>query len=191
MAAMEEEWPLDPAAGSSSPRLPVSSPPQTGDASFGLDPSADVEHHVEGHRWLPEFDWVAPRLSARSIRAGSTSSRAASRQSTGKGHRSRVEQHAGEAPVEKAKPDESGVKEQPRPGTMPTRPPTGSLTLSIFSPGISLTRRAALLASSITVNAALPFLNGIMLGTGEIVARALIVPVLFIGWTWARQKYSN
>ncbi|PWN28052.1 hypothetical protein BDZ90DRAFT_259879 [Jaminaea rosea] len=69
-----------------------------------------------------------------------------------------------------------------------SRPPTGSLSLSIFSPNISFRRRMSLLASSLAVNACLPFVNGIMLGTGEIVARAVLVPTLLIGWSWIRQR---
>lgn len=53
-----------------------------------------------------------------------------------------------------------------------------------------MTRRLSLLASSLLVNAGLPFVNGVMLGTGEIVARAVVVPVLLIGWTWARQRLA-
>lgn len=172
----------------SSPTVP--SPP-VGDASFGLDPSADVQHHLEGHRWLPELDWHVPlHLSARSARTSSRrASRSGSRRSTS---RAKPAAAAALAHSEEHSTSDDGDEEAaPAAGTMRTRPPTGSLSFSIFSSGVSWTRRLSLFASSITVNAALPFVNGVMLGTGEIVARALIVPVIFIGWNWLRQKTAD
>lgn len=158
-------------------------PPETpldGDASFGLDPSADVDHHLEGHRWLPEFkDLPRPHFPA-----------------TVPAHHSRRREHSEQRQTGRSRSrspsyDSNDAANKPsRPGTMPTRPPTGSLSLSIFTSGISMTRRLSLLASSLFVNAGLPFVNGVMLGTGEIVARAVVVPVLLIGWTWARQRLA-
>ncbi|KAK0540057.1 hypothetical protein OC835_000855 [Tilletia horrida] len=60
----------------------------------------------------------------------------------------------------------------------PEMAPSGSLTLAALSPSSSLplSRRAALLASALAINLGLPFVNGIMLGFGEIVARTLLAP---------------
>ncbi|GAK68403.1 uncharacterized protein PAN0_085d6653 [Moesziomyces antarcticus] len=67
-------------------------------------------------------------------------------------------------------------------------PPTGSLTLAAFNPysTIPLPRRLALISSSVAINFGLPFLNGVMLGFGEIFARVILAPALGItGVGWA------
>lgn len=67
-------------------------------------------------------------------------------------------------------------------------PPTGSLTLAAFNPysSIPLPRRLALISSSVAINFGLPFLNGVMLGFGEIFARVILAPALGItGVGWA------
>ncbi|SJX64319.1 related to MIM1-mitochondrial protein required for outer membrane protein import [Sporisorium reilianum f. sp. reilianum] len=69
-----------------------------------------------------------------------------------------------------------------------TYPPTGSLTLAAFNPysAIPLSRRLALISGSILINLGLPFLNGVMLGFGEIFARVVVAPALGItGVGWA------
>lgn len=166
---------------SSSPDPPPETP-LDGDASFGLDPSADVDHHLEGHRWLPEFkDLPRPHFPA-TVPAHHPRRERSEQRHSGRS-RSKSPSHA-------SNDDANKPSSTTRPGTMPTRPPTGSLSLSIFTCGISVTRRLSLLASSLFVNAGLPFVNGVMLGTGEIVARAVVVPVLLIGWTWARQRLA-
>ena len=70
----------------------------------------------------------------------------------------------------------------------PQYQPSGSLTLAALSPSsnMSLARRAALLTSSLLINLGLPFINGVMLGFGEIFARVIIAPALGItniGWS--------
>lgn len=70
----------------------------------------------------------------------------------------------------------------------PDYPPTGSLTLAAFNPhtAIPLSRRLALIAGSVFINLGLPFLNGVMLGFGEIFARVVVAPALGItGVGWA------
>lgn len=65
--------------------------------------------------------------------------------------------------------------------------PTGSLTLAALMPSsqMSLRRRLGIISASLFVNLGLPFVNGVMLGFGEIFARSLIAPVV-IGtvYTW-------
>ncbi|PWN42950.1 hypothetical protein IE81DRAFT_366138 [Ceraceosorus guamensis] len=56
--------------------------------------------------------------------------------------------------------------------------PSGSLTLAAFAPGLKWRRRLALLSATIGINLGLPFLNGVMLGFGEIFARAVLAPML-------------
>jgi hypothetical protein len=63
----------------------------------------------------------------------------------------------------------------------PNYAPSGSLTLAIFASGITWRRRSYLLLASLAINLGLPFLNGVMLGFGEIFARSVIAP--FIGLT--------
>ncbi|KDN53459.1 hypothetical protein K437DRAFT_72139 [Tilletiaria anomala UBC 951] len=59
-----------------------------------------------------------------------------------------------------------------------TPAPSGSLTRSIFTPGISPWRRASLLLASLAINLGLPFINGVMVGFGEIFARSVLAPKL-------------
>lgn len=55
--------------------------------------------------------------------------------------------------------------------------PTGELTLAaILSPGVPWKRRMLLLTAVVAINIGLPFINGVMLGFGEIFARAFIAP---------------
>ncbi|PWY97070.1 hypothetical protein BCV70DRAFT_167744 [Testicularia cyperi] len=71
--------------------------------------------------------------------------------------------------------------------TVPDHPPTGSLTVAAFNPysNIPLARRLSLISGSVFINLGLPFLNGVMLGFGEIFARVVLAPALGItrvGW---------
>jgi len=61
---------------------------------------------------------------------------------------------------------------------MPQYPPSGSLTLAIFAKNISWQRRGYLLLASIAINLGLPFINGVMLGFGEIFARSIVAPYI-------------
>lgn len=79
--------------------------------------------------------------------------------------------------------------EPPTPTPVPAPAPTGELTLAaIWSPGLSWSRRALLLTATVAINIGLPFINGIMLGFGEIFARAFLAPVL--GLAPPLQRYS-
>lgn len=60
------------------------------------------------------------------------------------------------------------------------RVPLPSVTLSIFSPGLSARARALAIASSIAINFVLPFINGVMLGFGEIFAKNFVAPLFGI-----------
>ncbi|PIL35797.1 hypothetical protein GSI_02527 [Ganoderma sinense ZZ0214-1] len=65
----------------------------------------------------------------------------------------------------------------------PSQPPEESArtaTLSIFDPTLSPKTRALALLSSIAINVLLPFVNGVMLGFGEIFAKNVIVT--WLGW---------
>ena len=55
-----------------------------------------------------------------------------------------------------------------------------SVTAAIFDPNLSARTRVFALLSSITINMFLPFVNGVMLGFGEIFARNVIGP--YFGW---------
>ena len=69
--------------------------------------------------------------------------------------------------------------------------PTGELTLSfILSPGLSWRRRTLLFAAVIAINIGLPFINGLMLGFGEIFARAFIAPWIGLAPPLPINRYS-
>lgn len=55
-----------------------------------------------------------------------------------------------------------------------------SLTTAIFAPGITPRARVLALFSSLAINMFLPFVNGVMLGFGEIFARNVVGPLF--GW---------
>lgn len=60
---------------------------------------------------------------------------------------------------------------------VPPPAPTGELTIAaICAPGVSWQRRLFLVTATLAINLGLPFLNGVMLGFGEIFARAFIAP---------------
>ena len=80
-----------------------------------------------------------------------------------------------------------GDTETPAPVLAPA--PSGELTLAaIWNPGLPLRRRALLLTAALAVNIGLPFINGIVLGFGEIFARAFLAPLL--GLAPPLQRYS-
>lgn len=64
----------------------------------------------------------------------------------------------------------------------PHHPPeeTRTATLSVFDPTLSTKTRALALLSSVAINVLLPFVNGVMLGFGEIFAKNVIVQ--WLGW---------
>jgi len=62
----------------------------------------------------------------------------------------------------------------------PQVPGPSSVTSAIFNPNLSAKTRVLALLSSITINMFLPFVNGVMLGFGEIFARNVIGP--YFGW---------
>ena len=69
--------------------------------------------------------------------------------------------------------------------------PTGELTLSfIFSHGLSWKRRALLFTAVVAINIGLPFINGLMLGFGEIFARAFIAPYIGLAPPLPTNRYS-
>ena len=69
--------------------------------------------------------------------------------------------------------------------------PTGELTLSfIFSHGLSWKRRALLFTAVVAINIGLPFINGLMLGFGEIFARAFIAPWIGLAPPLPTNRYS-
>lgn len=58
--------------------------------------------------------------------------------------------------------------------------PPQSVTLSIFDSTLSPTTRVKALLSSLAINLLLPFVNGVMLGFGEIFAKNVILG--WLGW---------
>ncbi|KAJ1307178.1 hypothetical protein OPQ81_001294 [Rhizoctonia solani] len=62
----------------------------------------------------------------------------------------------------------------------PAPAPPPSLTLSVFDSSLSTRTRVVALFSSLAINMFLPFVNGVMLGFGEIFARNVVGP--WFGW---------
>jgi hypothetical protein len=58
-------------------------------------------------------------------------------------------------------------------------PPT-SVTLSIFDTSLSSSTRAKAFVSALAINLLLPFINGVMLGFGEIFAKNVVLG--WLGW---------
>ena len=73
-------------------------------------------------------------------------------------------------------PQQSQLLSHPRSGsaTQPQPHPIPSATLSIFDPTLSTRTRLLALTSSLTINFLLPFINGVMLGFGEIFAKGVV-----------------
>ncbi|KAH6913047.1 hypothetical protein BKA70DRAFT_1261741 [Coprinopsis sp. MPI-PUGE-AT-0042] len=70
-------------------------------------------------------------------------------------------------------------------------PSTQTTTLAIFDETLSTRTRALALLSSLAINLALPFVNGVMLGFGEIFAKNVVMD--WLGWkrsTTASQRKS-
>ncbi|EST04642.1 Outer membrane protein, MIM1/TOM13, mitochondrial [Kalmanozyma brasiliensis GHG001] len=125
----------------------------------------------------------------------------------------RIDEKDGDAPSELEGPkhdsddDDSEDDEEEEGESKPIYPPTGSLTLAAFNPysSIPLSRRMALISGSLFINLGLPFLNGVMLGFGEIFARVVVAPALGItgvgwagdtaravaNWNWGRGRSSS
>lgn len=118
-----------------------------------------------------------------------------------------IDEKDGSPPSElQPRPDEDELNsdDDEEEASKPNYPPTGSLTLAAFNPysTIPLSRRLALISGSILINLGLPFLNGVMLGFGEIFARVVVAPALGItgvgwagdtaravaNWNWGRGK---
>jgi hypothetical protein len=55
-----------------------------------------------------------------------------------------------------------------------------SFTMAVFDPSLSTRSRLKALASSLAVNLLLPFVNGVMLGFGEIFAKNFVLQ--WLGW---------
>lgn len=62
----------------------------------------------------------------------------------------------------------------------PNEPPPPSATMAIFDANLPLQTRLGALASSLAINCLLPFINGVMLGFGEIFAKNVVVG--WLGW---------
>lgn len=75
-------------------------------------------------------------------------------------------------------PAELQPEQRTAPSPSSSDSPTGSLTLAALTPSshMTLRRRVGVLSASIFINLGLPFVNGVMLGFGEIFARSLVAP---------------
>ncbi|GLB40183.1 putative outer membrane protein TOM13 [Lyophyllum shimeji] len=76
--------------------------------------------------------------------------------------------------------------ETPSPSRQPATPPPGpqSATLAVFDSTLSTRTRVLALFSSLAINLLLPFVNGVMLGFGEIFAKNVVMN--WFGWKPAR-----
>lgn len=190
---------------SSSSGWPLSSPPPNSapdrhDASFGLDPDADPNHALQGTPFRPAMSsprhahhrhqtvYDLPEEGAQSHTSAATgaphttetdlphtetvptvSATGAPRVLPRRTSRSpSVDDEKAESPLSQS----DSLPPEIRPGYAPS----GSLTVALFSPGLTWQRRGYLLLASIAINLGLPFINGVMLGFGEIFARGILAP---------------
>lgn len=174
-----------------------SATPHTRDASFGLDPDADTSQSLEG----TPFRFATPHhrhdLHDRSgydneeVSAPSHTTAASGAPETMKTdlHHTKTVPTASATGMPRIWPrrtsrspseTSSSYSSQPHaPSEMlPQYPPSGSLTLAIFAKNISWQRRGYLLLASVAINLGLPFINGVMLGFGEIFARSIVAPYI-------------
>jgi hypothetical protein len=79
------------------------------------------------------------------------------------------------APHHRHHPDQTHPSNQ----AAPPQPPTA--TLSAFDSSLSTKTRVKALMASLTINLFLPFVNGVMLGFGEIFAKNVILG--WLGWS--------
>jgi ABC-type nickel/cobalt efflux system permease component RcnA len=110
-------------------------------------------------------DRVSPKTAAKSIPSGSTHHKhgeKSAKHHDDHEHRRHSHSHHGSTTAASNR------------GTPP------SVTLSIFSAGLSPRARALAIASSIAINFVLPFINGVMLGFGEIFAKNFVAPLFGI-----------
>ncbi|TFK72935.1 hypothetical protein BDN72DRAFT_835585 [Pluteus cervinus] len=64
---------------------------------------------------------------------------------------------------------------------IPPQRPAPSATLAVFDSSLSTHARITAFASSFAINLVLPFINGVMLGFGEIFAKNVVM--VWLGWT--------
>lgn len=76
-------------------------------------------------------------------------------------------------------PDHIETSPSSRPQPAPQQAPT-SATLAIFDDSLSTRTRLIALVTSLAVNLLIPFVNGVMLGFGEILAKDVIMG--WLGW---------
>ncbi|KAE8229902.1 hypothetical protein CF326_g5114 [Tilletia indica] len=113
----------------------------------------------------------------RGKKLGERARRARRQQRSSSGYEGNGEESESEFEEEDDEDDDADEDDEDE-GPPPEMAPSGSLTRAAFSPSSSMPmqRRAALIASAIAINLGLPFVNGIMLGFGEIVARTFFAP---------------
>jgi hypothetical protein len=70
---------------------------------------------------------------------------------------------------------ETGVHTPVHPQDLPESAPEFSVTPSVFDSSLSRRTRLSALLSSLAINMLLPFVNGVMLGFGEIFAKNVIL----------------
>lgn len=174
--------------------------PDTRDASFGLDPDADTSHTVEGspfraahtagskhHRHNSRERSIYEMEEANAPSHATAATGAPETMKTNLQHTQTVPtasstgmprfwpRRTSRSPSN-ASSSHSSQQPSPPKEIMPNYPPSGSLTLAIFANGITWRRRSYLLLASVAINLGLPFINGVMLGFGEIFARTIVAP---------------
>ncbi|KAI0303731.1 hypothetical protein B0F90DRAFT_1816012 [Multifurca ochricompacta] len=81
---------------------------------------------------------------------------------------------------EPSRPHSPERSHAPRTVTAPRPPTAASATLAVFDDSLPTRTRLWALVSSVSINMLLPFVNGVMLGFGEIFAKTVIVG--WLGW---------
>lgn len=205
MEAHQKQDTPQPQETSNSPQPPQTPPakrgssatPHTRDASFGLDPDADTSQSLEGtpfrfatqhHRHGSHEKSIYDNEEVSAPSHTTAASGAPETMKTNMLHTQTVPTASATGmpriwPRRTSRsPSESSSSNSSQPQApnemMPQYPPSGSLTLAIFAKNISWQRRGYLLLASIAINLGLPFINGVMLGFGEIFARSIVAPYI-------------
>lgn len=175
--------------------------PSTRDASFGLDPDADTSHSVQGstpfrlstsnddghQHHHHHHDSHVHGEGAHSHTTAATGAPATMKTSA---HHTQTVPTASSTGMPRFLPrrtshsgsvaeseKSSNSSQAPAPKEMQLKySPSGSLTVAIFGKDLTWRRRGFLLLASFAINLGLPFINGVMLGFGEIFARTIVAP---------------
>ncbi|KZP00567.1 hypothetical protein CALVIDRAFT_533563 [Calocera viscosa TUFC12733] len=161
-SSMQSDFPSVVSLGSTPPTIP---------SLFQTDTDSAVEVSNGEDKSSPDADESSLNESAPSRRRPGASRPTASASAAA----------AAAASAQAAQNDEKRTAERDAKAVAAAAEVPKSLALSVFSPGLPWRARLLALAGTLAINLALPFVNGVMLGFGEIFAKNYIA--VWIGWS--------